>query len=115
MRLSEFFCEWPGECDELSEIIALKLWIFLIDLLDLIGSFSSEDQCAHVDEHRKAHGVDEFELMPAAGVRWFEGIEEDGVPDGKRADEPEFASVDAADPAKEEGLRADILQFEDPK
>jgi hypothetical protein len=67
----------------LPEVVALKFRVFLIDLLYLIGCFSGEDEGAHVDEHGNAHGIDEFVLISFFGVWRFEGVEQDGVPDGE--------------------------------
>jgi hypothetical protein len=92
-----------------------ELWVFLIDLQDLICSLSGEDDGAHVDEHGDADGVHEFVLVFGFGGGRLEGVEEDGVPDGEGVDESELAGVQAADPAQQECFSFDVLQFEDAK
>lgn len=109
---SQFLNDVPGECDELFEVVSLKFRVFLVNLLDLVGCLPSEDQRAHVDEHGKTHRVDEFILVPPAGVGGLVGVEQYRVPNGQRVEQAKLSRVHAANPSEEEGLGPYILQFD---
>ena len=80
---SQFLNDVPCECDELFKVVSLQFRVFLVNLLDLVGRLSSEDQWAHVDEHGKTHRVDEFILIPPARIRGLVSIEQYRVPNGE--------------------------------
>jgi hypothetical protein len=112
-QVPEFLADGPGQPNNFEEIGSLKGRVLRVYLEYFIGGLPGEYDCAHVDEHGKAHSVDELVLFSVFGVGGLEGVEENRVPDVEGVVDAELPSVHAPDPSQQEGLGLHILKLDD--